>query len=1010
MGTNEKTSFADKFMEAVPKIFSVVLLLCILFLGIASRVMPSEGGKPVADCELYRTQWYHVLEDGSKVPVVVPGKVEAQRGEVVTLETTLSEDIKGGESIFFRPSLQDVTIYIDGELRVHYDTKASRPFGLYSPTRYVPVELQEGDAGKELIYQFSTESKYTGTIRQMYIGDDDGIWLYHLRAAGGKALISIGLLAAGLFVIFACAVVRVLYRKKMELRFLAWAIVLCAVWMLSELDVRQLWLDNLSIITNVSYWSLMLIPIALILYMDEVQKGYYRKLYVVVAAYSSLVFFIGTILQVFDFVQFSDQLPFVHIGIVFTIIIVGTTIVLDYVKKRIHNYRTVAIGICGFLAFSVLELIWYYLQVNPSKGMFLAIGLLFLLVMAIIKCGQDLLLSEKKKQQAISAKEAEEKFLANMSHEIRTPMNAIVGMTEILLRGDLTGEQKEYLENIKSSGNALVSIINDILDISKIEAGKMELVDDVYATRQMMSDIDKIIRTRIGDKPIELICDIDKSVPDRLYGDGLRIRQIIINLANNAVKFTDRGRITITMKAQQETEERIAVFVSVADTGQGIKKEDIKRLFGAFEQVDALKNKGKEGTGLGLTISSQLVEMMGGRLEVQSEYGKGSEFFFTIYQQTVSKDMEWKQESEDDVMNFTAPNARILLVDDNEVNRKVALGLLAPLQMQIDTAVNGKNAIDMIGQKEYDLVFMDHMMPVMDGVEATKHLREKGGDYYQKLPVIALTANAMKEAQNLFKEAGMNGFVAKPIVMKQICQVLREWLPEELIRVMTADDGGAVSEVKEETVTESPVKTEGRASSEEILQIEGINVAEAIKNLGNKEFLLELLGDYCNLIESKALKIEKYLADERIKDYTIEVHALKSSSRLIGALELSDQFRYLEDLGNAVDIEKIMEETPKVLEHYRSYKTFLAPFAAKQEMEKKEVPKEEVLMYLKGIQEAIEGFDLDTADAAMEQLEQCRLPKECIPLMERLRPLFADVAMEEIIEVTDKIIAVLENS
>lgn len=193
------------------------------------------------------------------------------------------------------------------------------------------------------------------------------------------------------------------------------------------------------------------------------------------------------------------------------------------------------------------------------------------------------------------------------------------------------------------------------------------------------------------------------------------------------------------------------------------------------------------------------------------------------------------------------------------------------------------------------------------------------------------------------------------------------------------------------------------------MQIEGINVEEGIKNLGSKEFLLELLGDYCNLIDSKALKIEKYLADERIKDYTIEVHALKSSSRLIGALDLSGEFRYLEDLGNAEDIEKIQEETPKVLAHYREYKTYLAPYAARYEMEKKEVPKEEILMYLRGIQEAIEGFDLDTADAAMEKLEECRLPEECIPLMEKLRPLFADVAMEDIISVADKMIALLED-
>lgn len=1017
MGKRDKIVFTDKFMMAVPIIFGITILACTLFLAIMDLVMPSENSKPMADCEVFETQWYHVLESGEKVPIEVPGKVEAKRGEVVTIMTTLSEDIKGGESIFFRPSLQDVTIYVDGELRVHYDTKESRPFGTNSPTKYVPLELEADDAGKELVYQFVTQSKYAGNIRKMYIGDDDGIWLFLLRASTPKALIAIGLLAAGMFCITACGVMRFIYKKKLELRFLAWAIVLCAVWMLSELDIRQMWLDNVSVVSICSYWSLMLIPLALLLYMDEVQKTRYRKLYMIAIIYSSGVFLIETLLQIFDVIQFTDQLIYVHIGIIFTAGCVGSTILTDIHKRRMKDYLTVGIGIFGFIILSIVELIWYYVSLSTSKGMFLAIGLMFLLVMAIIKTGQDLLLSEKKKQQAISAKEAEEKFLANMSHEIRTPMNAIVGMTEILLRGDLTAEQKEYLENIKSSGNALVSIINDILDISKIEAGKMELVDDVYATRQMMSDIDKIIRTRIGDKPIELICDIDKSVPDRLYGDGLRIRQIIINLANNAVKFTDSGRITITMKAQETADERIAVSVSVADTGQGIKKEDIKRLFGAYEQVDALKNKGKEGTGLGLTISSQLVEMMGGKLEVQSEYGKGSEFFFTIYQDPVSADMEWKQEVLDDIMHFTAPQAKVLLVDDNEINRKVALGLLEPLRIQIDTAVNGKNALDMIVQNRYDLVFMDHMMPVMDGVEATRRLREMEGEYYQKLPVIALTANAMKEAQKLFQDAGMNGFVAKPIVMKQICQAIRQWLPEEMIQVAAMDEATGsdlVSVVKDSAVSDNVVKTdelsqtESAASAEEILQIEGIDVEEGIKNLGSKEFLLELLGDYCNLIDSKALKIEKYLADERIKDYTIEVHALKSSSRLIGALDLSGQFRYLEDLGNAEDIEKIQEETPKVLAHYREYKTYLAPYAARYEMEKKEVPKEEILMYLRGIQEAIEGFDLDTADAAMEKLEECRLPEECIPLMEKLRPLFADVAMEDIIVITDEIITVLE--
>ena len=578
-------------------------------------------------------------------------------------------------------------------------------------------------------------------------------------------------------------------------------------------------------------------------------------------------------------------------------------------------------------------------------------------------------------------------------------MNAIVGMTEILLRGNLTEEQKEYLNNIKSSGNALVSIINDILDISKIEAGKMELVEDVYAFRPMLNDIEKIIKNRIGDKPIELLCEADTSVPDMLYGDGLRIRQIIINLANNAVKFTERGQIKITIKAEPVEDERIGIFVSVADTGQGIKNEDLKKLFGAFQQVDAIKNKGKEGTGLGLAISGHFVEMMGGRIEVKSEYGKGSEFFFTIYQKMVSEDMACMLEAEEDIVNFRAPKAKILLVDDNEVNRKVAVGLLEPLQMEIDTAVNGKNALAMIQEKKYDLVFMDHMMPVMDGVEATKILRGMEKEYYKKVPIIALTANAMKEARQLFKDAGMNGFVSKPIQMKEICRVIREWLQQDFIEIVTnADDIDRVEKVANESLPE------------ETIQVEGIDIAAGIKNIGNKEFLFQLLGDYCSLIDSKAQNIQQYLDEGRIRDFTIEVHALKSSSRLVGAMNLSEQFAFLEELGHDNKVEEIMKEAPKVLEHYKKYKEWLAPFAAMKEREKKEVPKEEVIMYLQGIKDAIEVFDMDTADAAMAKLEECRLPEKCIPMMEKLRTLFADVAMEEIVAVTEKITAVLKEN
>ena len=597
---------------------------------------------------------------------------------------------------------------------------------------------------------------------------------------------------------------------------------------------------------------------------------------------------------------------------------------------------------------------------------------------------------QKEKQKADEANAAKSIFLSNMSHEIRTPINAIMGMTDILLREKLSDAQRVYLTNIKSSGNALVSLINDILDLSKIEAGKMELVENVYEIQPMLSDIKMIIKNRIGKKQLQLLYDID-DLPDRLYGDGLRIRQVIINLLNNAVKFTEKGGIKLAIKIVSKTEDEIKLSFSVVDTGQGIRQEDLEKLFGAFEQVDAKKNKGKEGTGLGLAISSQFISMMGGKLEVKSTYGVGSEFYFTIVQKLVSEEMEALAIADDNT-DFIAPHASILIVDDNEMNQKVAVGLLEPLQMEIDLADNGEQAIAMIQENDYDLVFMDHMMPIMDGIEATRRIREMDDPYYKELPIIALTANAMKESQKLFEEAGMNGFVAKPIEMKQICREIRKWVP--ITRIVDPE------KEEEQSVEEKDQEFLG-------FKIEGLNTSVGIKYTGNRGFYLNVLSNFYQVIDSKALKIEKLLEDGLVKDYTIEVHALKSSARTIGAEQLGEEFWQLEQLGRAEDIEAIKEKTPQVLAHYRSYKDILRPYVTHQ-VGLKEVSKEEILLYLKGIQEAVEGFDMDAADEAMEKLEECLLQDDCQSLREKLRVYMADVAMEEILSVTQKMIEIVE--
>ncbi|MBR5422164.1 MAG: response regulator [Lachnospiraceae bacterium] len=395
--------------------------------------------------------------------------------------------------------------------------------------------------------------------------------------------------------------------------------------------------------------------------------------------------------------------------------------------------------------------------------------------------------AEEARQEALAASNVKSDFLANMSHEIRTPINSILGFDEIILRESGERDIVQYASNIKRSGQTLLALINDILDLSKIESGKMEIIPVNYDLKELLTDLYLMIAPKAEEKKISLRFEVDRKLPYKLRGDDVRIRQVIMNLLSNAVKYTEKGEVLLRLSLV-EAGEITRMRLSIRDSGIGIKSEDRERLFAAFQRVDESRNRNIEGTGLGLSICIRTLELMDSRLELESEYGKGSEFSFELEQEVTEPyrigDFDVAQASGRSFVavsreGFYAPKARMLVVDDVEMNRKVFSHLLKNTKMAIDTAESGSRALEMIKGNRYDLIFMDHLMPGMDGIETLKKGKEEG--LIGKLPVIALTANAISGAKEMFLAEGFSDYLSKPVEYRDLEAMIIKYLPPEKV-------------------------------------------------------------------------------------------------------------------------------------------------------------------------------------------------------------------------------------
>jgi signal transduction histidine kinase/CheY-like chemotaxis protein len=735
----------------------------------------------------------------------------------------------------------------------------------------------------------------------------------------------------------------------------------------------------------------------------------------------------------------------------------------ETVSLRLENYKSIAVIATSRQLFNgwyitiATPVATYYHDVNSMAATLSVLGFFFMsgLILIVIR----LSFSKARSDEQNLGKST---FLARMSHEIRTPMNSILGMAELIQRKKISGEIQEYIEIINQSGNNLLAIINDILDFSKIESGRLQIQNRDYQLASVINDMVNIMRPRVAEKSLDFLVNVESTIPGQLYGDDLRLRQVLTNLLSNAVKYTRKGYISLEVEMEKIDEKTIKLIFAVKDSGIGIKPEDRGRLFNEFARMDSVANRGIEGTGLGLVITRALCLAMGGDVTVTSDYGKGSVFQAVVIQEYDNDKpiacvndpenkrvlfYEWRPEYINSIGNslenlgiyyeffpefqdftkqlangdfnyafvsskyaldcidipatrerplnlaimvepgeisvyrevssvllpvysvtianvlnnlsgellyhdkkfsiqFTAPAANILIVDDISTNLRVAKELMAPYNMNIQTCLSGQEAIQLVSNNRFDIVFMDHMMPGMDGIEATALIRniDSADDYYQKLPIIALTANAVSGQREIFLEKGIDDFLAKPIEIQKLDGILEKWLPVD--KLCKAEQLNGIEEVKQ--------------GKDETITIQGIDTARGQRNCGgNFQVYLEILLDFSNDAENRLAKIWEALVDGDIDLYITLVHALKGAARNIGAIETGERAAWLERSAAKMSSSETKSKTNKkkknVLTLVSSIKYELERYQAKAGRERENIPD----LRLEILKTALEEMDVE---------------------------------------------------
>ncbi|MDD6482065.1 MAG: response regulator [Lachnospiraceae bacterium] len=1035
------------------------IIWIVLFLDIAILVYAAIGFK-VDDMTLskgviydFNAGWEITWENGdSTVVSELPFLGESLAQEKVVMENTLPREYWGMTMSFlsadkmFRVFIDDVEVYQFGE----EDTRCfGRTPGSVVNFIDIPSDL---DSGKIRIEMSSPYDNYAAKINEITIGQRDVLILKLMRDNAFNIACSLIVIVCGVDFALLSFIQKASKQSTGGMPYICGYCIVTALYYFVETKTLSIFYGNQSFYSVLVFLCLMVIPFWLILYYGNEELGIYQKRWKVLLGLicANIVFqMFFQILNIFDFMEMA----FVsHALLGVAMIVTGVSYIQICRAKHTKDIYMEIAAWFVMAAGGMIDILRMYMVGVGDMGKFSRLGTTaFSLIMLYKQFGQIVAgysynieenarllqremeymekkneqlekanaLAEEAKKEALAADAAKGKFLAHMSHEIRTPINAVLGMNTMILRETKDMQIKEYALDIQNAGQNLLALINDILDFSKIESGKLEIILVEYDFSSMIHDISNMIIAKMGNKKLDFHICVDENVPSKLLGDDVRIRQVLVNLLNNAVKYTKEGSVTLSVGYSRRGDMAVLDF-SVKDTGIGIKKEDISRLFEEFERIEEKRNRNIEGTGLGINITMQLLELMGSTLNVESEYGKGSHFYFSIEQKIVDEkpvgnlEERLRQQSvEYSYMEvFTAPEAQLLVVDDNAMNLKVFISLLKTTKVNVDVADGGRACLEMVCRKHYDLIFLDHMMPDMDGIETLHELKKLENSQCQNTPVIALTANAITGAKEMYLAEGFDAFLSKPINPEKLEQMILLMLPRELLKFDVEEETGH----EEEQMRISSSQKE----EESLPMIEGVDWSYGLLHLPDKELLLDTVSDFYKSLLSEAERLEDFYQEikteqqvserEALEQYRIKVHSMKSSANMIGALVLGGMAKLLEDAAKNADIERIDSLTPIFLKEWCSYREKLEVCVKRPEEKVEEEDDTVILAYFEMLRVAMEELDIDRMDESMEILEKFVYPADIQIKIEELSTLVTNMDSEQALPLIEELMRKIQEN